>query len=311
MSNITTREAYGLEIVKIAEQNKDIVVLDADISKSTRTLHFSKKFPDRFINVGIAEQNLIGIAAGLATCGKIPVCSTYATFASMRACEQVRTSVCYANLNVKIAASHGGLTACTDGVTHQGIEDLGIMRGMPNMNVLVPADANAARALTHIAVRNKGPFYLRLMRDLVPPIYDEGEKFELGRGKRLREGKDVTIIAIGDMVYQSLEAATELSSKGIDAEVIDAVCLKPLDTQLISNSVTKTRCVVTVEDHNVINGLGSAVCEFCSGTIPVPVQRLGLQDTFAESAKYSDLLEKYKFGVPYIVSTAVRLVENK
>jgi transketolase len=195
-------------------------------------------------------------------------------------------------------------------VTHQGIEDVGIMRGMPRMNVLVPADAIAARELTRIAARSNGPFYLRLMRDVLPPVYDEGEKFELGRGKKLREGTNVTIVAMGDMVHHALAAAAELSNEGIEAEVIDAVCLKPLDAQMILQSAAKTHCIVTVEDHSIINGLGSAVCEACSGQTPVPVYRLGLRDTFAESGKYLELLEKYKFSARHIVAAARELVRK-
>lgn len=306
-----TREAYGKTIELLGNEDDSIVVLDADISKSTRTVYFAEKHADRFINVGVAEQNMFGIAAGLATCGKTPFCSTYSVFASMRACEQIRTSICYPNLNVKICVSHGGLTPANDGVTHQAIEDMGIMRTLPNMTVVMPADWNATTKLVQAAHELNGPVYIRFTRDKVPDIYNENETFEIGKAKVLRQGKDVTIAAIGDMLQHALKAADILRDGGIEADVIDVHTLKPLDKQTLCESISKTKAVVTVENHSIINGLGSAVSELIAENIPARLKRIGLKDTFAESGKYEELLEKYGMSFGHIVEEAKKLVENR
>lgn len=306
-----TREAYGKTIELLGNEDDSIVVLDADISKSTRTVYFAEKHADRFINVGVAEQNMFGIAAGLATCGKTPFCSTYSVFASMRACEQIRTSICYPNLNVKICVSHGGLTPANDGVTHQAIEDMGIMRTLPNMTVVMPADWNATTKLVQAAHELNGPVYIRFTRDKVPDIYDENETFEIGKAKVLCEGKDVTIAAIGDMLQHALKAADILRDGGIEADVIDVHTLKPLDKQTLYESISKTKAVVTVENHSIINGLGSAVSELIAENIPARLKRIGLKDTFAESGKYEELLDKYGMSCSHIVEVAKKLVENR
>lgn len=306
-----TREAYGKAIEMLGDKDQTMVVLDADISKSTRTVYFAEKHPDRFINVGVAEQNMFGIAAGLATCGKTPFCSTYSVFASMRACEQIRTAICYPNLNVKICVSHGGITPANDGVTHQAIEDMGIMRTLPNMTVVMPADWNATTKLVQAAHELNGPVYIRFTRDKVPDIYDENETFEIGKAKVLQQGKDVTIAAIGDMLQHALKAADILKGSGIEADVIDVHTLKPLDKETLSVSIKKTKAVVTVENHSIINGLGSAVSELIAEKIPARLKRIGLKDTFAESGKYEELLEKYGMSCGHIVDEAKKLVLNR
>ncbi|MBN1445876.1 MAG: transketolase family protein [Candidatus Omnitrophica bacterium] len=308
---IPTRDAYGEALCELGEKNKKVVVFEADISKSTRTNLFGKKFPERYFNVGVAEQNEMAIAAGAAMCGKISFVSTYAVFASMRACEQVRTFVAYPHLNVKICPSHGGITPANDGVTHQGTEDLGIMRTIPGMTVLMPADANATKKLLFAAAEWDGPVYLRLTRDSVPIIYDEKTDFTIGKGILLREGKDVTIIALGDMVSKALDAANLLSTEEISAEVIDMHTIKPLDGDIILNSVKKTRTVVTVEDHQVECGLGGAVSEFLGENYPVPVRRIGFRNTFAESGEYELLLEKYGMSVKHITAGCLNSIKMK
>ncbi len=311
MAFAPTREAFGRTLAELGRENPDIVVLEADISKSTRSSYFAKEMPERFFNVGVAEQNMMGIAAGMATCGKIPFCCTYAVFASMRACEQVRTSVCYARQNVKIAASHGGVTPSNDGVTHQATEDMGIMRGMPGMTVVMPADWHSTVALVRAAAAHRGPVYIRLTRDAVPDIYADCDIFELGKARILRGGDDVTIVSIGEMLSYSLEAAQALKEKGLYAEVIDMHTVKPLDAETLGQSLRRTRCAVTVEDHTIINGLGSAVCEFTAEKMPIPVKRVGIQDTFCESARYCELQEKYGLSTQDIVQAALSVIERK
>lgn len=308
---IPTRNAYGNTLLELGRKNDKIVVFEADIGKSTRTAIFGKTFPKRYFNVGVAEQNEMAIAAGAASCGKIVFVSTYGVFASMRACEQVRTFVAYPHMNVKICVSHGGITPANDGVTHQATEDLGIMRTIPGMTVLMPADANATKKLVLAAAEWDGPVYLRFTRDAVPVIYDGEKDFAIGKGILLRGGKDVTIIALGDMVTKALEAANSLSGRDIGAEIIDMHTIKPLDGDIILDSVKKTGGVVTVEDHQVECGLGSAVSEFLGENYPVPIQRIGLQNTFAESGEYELLLEKYKMSVDDIISGCFKVIDRK
>ncbi len=305
---IPTRDAFGDELLDLGAQVPELVVLEADISKSTRTCAFAQRFADRFFQMGVAEANMMVTAAGLCTTGWIPVVSTYAIFASMRACEQVRTQVAYPRLNVKIAVSHGGITPANDGVTHQATEDLGVMRTIPNMTVIMPADYYATRALVRAAVAHRGPVYLRFTRDSVPVIYGPDDTFEIGRGKQLRSGGDVSIVAIGDMVCQAMAAADLLAGRGIEADVIDSHTLKPLDDALILQSAARTRHVVTVEDHQVQGGLGSAVAELLGEELPTPMHRIGLRDTFAESGPYDRLLEKYGMDVAHICAAAEKML---
>lgn len=307
---ISTRDAFGDALAELGEICPNLFVIDCDIGKSMKTGAFAKKYPERHINVGIAEQNAAGIAAGLAAQGKLPVVSTYAVFGSMRMAEQVRTSVCYPNLPVILACGHGGLTPANDGVTHQAIEDMAILRAMPNMRVVMPADYTAAIALMKEAVAAKGPVYLRFTRDAVPVIYEQGETFFLGKAKMIRRGRDLYILAIGDMVCQALNAANLLEAEGVDAGVVDVHTLKPLDCEIVAQCIRETGKIVTVEDHNLLGGLGSAVCEVVAEMGAGRVSRVGIPDTFAESGPYGKLLEKYGLDSSAIAKKAKMLAEK-
>ena len=311
MDTAFTREGYGEEIVELGKENPKIVVLEADISSSTKTCYFAKEFPDRFFNVGVAEQNEAMVAAGLASTGLIPFLSTYAVFASMRACEQVRTFICYPNLNVKIAVSHGGLTPCTDGVTHQATEDLGIMRIMPNMRVIAPSDYHMSRAAVRAAAKSYGPTYLRFTRDPLPIIYSKDMNFEIGKSIKLAEGEDATIISIGDMTHIAMEAQENLEKEKIKARLLDMPTLKPIDRQAIIDAAMQTGAIVTVEDHQINGGLGSAVAEVLVENCPVPMARIALQDTFARSGEYRLLLEKYGMSPHHIVEAVKKVIKRK
>ena len=311
MDTAFTREGYGEEIVELGKENPKIVVLEADISSSTKTCYFAKEFPDRFFNVGVAEQNEAMVAAGLASTGLIPFLSTYAVFASMRACEQVRTFICYPNLNVKIAVSHGGLTPCTDGVTHQATEDLGIMRIMPNMRVIAPSDYHMSRAAVRAAAKSYGPTYLRFTRDPLPIIYSRDMSFEIGKSIKLAEGEDITIISIGDMTHIAMEAQENLEKEKIKARLLDMPTLKPIDRQAIIDAAMQTGAIVTVEDHQINGGLGSAVAEVLVENCPVPMARIALQDTFARSGEYRLLLEKYGMSPHHIVEAVKKVIKRK
>ncbi len=290
---IATRDAYGEALKELGKKNKDIVVLDADLSGSTKTAIFAKAYPDRFFNVGIAEQNLIGTAAGLATTGgKIPFASTFAVFATGRAYEIIRNSVCYPELNVKIAATHAGLTVGEDGATHQALEDMSLMRSLPNMVVLNPADAVETKQCIYKAAEHHGPVYIRLGRSKVPVIFDEDYKFEIGKGVELREGGvDVTLIATGIMVSKALSAAEKLAKEGISTRVINMSTIKPIDEDIIIKAANETKGIVTIEEHNIIGGLGSAVAEVVSQWKPTYVERIGTMDVFGESGDGELLLE--------------------
>lgn len=311
MSNIATREAYGAALAELGEKYENIVVLDADLSKSTKTYEFKKRFPERFFNIGISEQDLMGTAAGFATCGKIPFASTFAMFAAGRAFEQVRNSIAYPGLNVKIAATHSGITVGEDGASHQAIEDLAIMRAIPNMTVINPSDAVTAKKTIEAAVEYNGPMYIRLGRLAVPVVHKEDVKFEVGKGIVLKEGKDVTIIAAGFMVHLALEAAAVLKDMGIEAKVIDMHTIKPIDKELIIQSAKQTGAVVTAEEHNIIGGLGGAVAEVLSEECPTPLVRVGIKDVFGQSGKPMDLVELYKISANDIVQAAKKLASKK
>jgi transketolase len=308
---IPTRNAYGETLVELGKVDDRIVVFEADISKSTQTYRFAEAFPERFFNFGVAEQNMMAAAAGAAICGKIPFVSTYAVFGSMRACEQLRTSVAYPKLNVNVAVSHAGLTAYDDGVTHQAVEDLGIVRSIANMTVLQPCDAPSTRKAVLAAIEIDGPVYLRLTRIGMPVLYDDALDFRIGRAIRLREGNDVTIVALGDMVFQALEAAEQLAAEGIEADLLDMHTIKPLDEETLLESAARTGAVVTAEDHNVVGGLGSAVAESLGSNRPTPMARIGLQDTFAESGAYGDLLEHYGMTARHIARAARDVMGRK
>lgn len=301
---IATRDGFGEEIVELGRENHDIYVVDIDIGKSCKTGAFAKALPRQHVNVGIAEQNGAGVAAGLATTGKIPFVVTYAVFGSLRMGEQIRQEICYPNLNVKIACSHGGLTPANDGASHQGIEDMGVLRTVPNMRVVMPADYYAARALVRAATEIYGPVYLRFTRDAIPVIYDEKQKFEIGKAITLREGGDVAIIANGDTVRLAIEAAEVLAGRGISAHVLDMHTIKPLDVEAVSACVNDIGKIITVEDHNILNGLGSAVCEVSAGMGKGRVKRVGIQDCFGQSAPYERLLAMNGITVENIVELA-------
>ena len=294
VKKIATREAYGEALAELGESYPNLVVLDADLASATKTGVFQKKFPDRHVDCGIAEANMMGIAAGLSLTGKIPVASTFAMFAAGRAYEQVRNSIGYPQLNVKLGATQAGLTVGEDGATHQCNEDIALMRTIPGMVVLNPSDAVEAKACVKAALDWEGPVYMRFGRAGVPVINDrEDYRFEIGKGILLREGSDVTIVATGIMVAASLEAAKRLAEEGISAEVINIHTIKPLDAELIAASAKKTGKVVTAEEHSVIGGLGGAVCEALAERMPVPVCRIGIEDVFGESGSASALLAKY------------------
>ena len=294
VKKIATREAYGDALAEFGESYPELVVLDADLAAATKTGVFKKKYPERHIDCGIAEANMMGIAAGLSLTGKIPVASTFAMFAAGRAFEQVRNSIGYPHLNVKIGATHAGITVGEDGASHQCNEDIALMRTIPGMVILNPADAVEARACVKAALDYQGPVYMRFGRAAVPVINDRPDySFEIGKGVVLREGTDVTIAATGIMVASSLEAAEKLAEEGISAEVINIHTIKPLDKELIAASAKKTGKVVTAEEHSVIGGLGGAVCEALSETVPTPVCRIGMNDVFGESGSASALLVKY------------------
>ena len=311
IKGIPTRVAYGEALVEMGKKYKDLVVFEADISTSTKTCEFAKEYPDRFFNMGVAEQNMMGAAAGISTTGLVPFVSTYAVFASMRACEQIRTSIAYPNLNVKIAVSHGGLTPGTDGVTHQATEDLSILRSIPNMTVAMPADAVATKVLVEKAYQLKGPVYLRFTRCPLPIIYPKDKTdFTFGKAVTLKEGNQITLIAIGDMVYQALQAAKELEREGISTRVVDMHTIKPLDEECLRQVARETKAVVTIEDNTILGGLGSAVCEFYAENFQIPVYRIGLKDTFAESGEYHELLEKYGLSSRNIVLKVKNVLKN-
>lgn len=295
VKKIATRESYGNALVELGAENPKVVVLDADLAAATKTGVFKKAYPDRHIDCGIAECNMVGIAAGLATTGKIPFVSSFAMFAAGRAFEQVRNSVGYPHLNVKIGATHAGITVGEDGASHQCNEDIALMRTIPGMVVMCPADDIEAKAAVKAAAEYIGPVYMRFGRAACPVINDRPDyKFEIGKGTLLREGTDLTIVATGICVGNALEAAEMLAAEGISAEVINICTIKPLDEELIVNSAKKTGKVVTAEEHSVIGGLGSAVCDALCKAYPVPVLKIGMQDTFGESGSAAALVEKYK-----------------
>lgn len=314
LKKVATRAGFGEEILKLGKENPDILVIDADIGKSCKTGDFRKELSseyhddkNQYVNVGIAEQNAAGVAAGLATCGKVPFVVTYAVFGSLRMCEMIRQEICYPNLNVKIACSHGGLTPANDGASHQAIEDMGVLRTLPNMTVIMPADYVAAKKLTRQAAETYGPMYLRFTRDAIPQIYDEDAEFVIGKANQLKEGKDVAIIANGDTVRLALDAAKELEAKGITARALDMHTIKPLDTEAVTACINEIGKVITVEDHNILNGLGSAVCEVAAEMGKGIVKRIGVQDQYGQSAPYERLLAMNGITVENIVKTAEEL----
>ena len=296
-----TRESYGEALVSLGEKYKDIVVLDADLAEATKTIEFKKKFPERFFDMGIAEQDLMGTAAGLALGGKIPFASTFAIFASGRAYDQIRNSICYSNLNVKIAATHAGITVGEDGASHQALEDIALMRAVPNMVVLSPSDDAETKYLLEEAVKYKGPVYIRLARPKTESIYEDGTKFEIGKAVCHGDGTDATVIATGVTVIEALKAQKELKEKGIDIRVIDAHTIKPIDKEVIIKAAKETNKIITIEDHSIVGGLGSAVCEVLSEEYPTKVTRIGIKDEFGQSGKWDELMKHYGITAKNII----------
>ena len=301
---IATRNGFGEEIVTLGKNNDKIYIIDNDIGKSCKTGAFMKELPNQYLNVGIAEQNGAGVAAGLATCGKIPFVVTYAVFGSLRMCEQIRQEICYPNLNVKFACSHGGVTPANDGASHQAIEDMGVLRTLPNMTVIMPADYYSAKKLVAAAAEMYGPVFLRFTRDNIPVIYDENTEFEIGKAVKLSEGKDVAIIANGDTVRLGIEAKEALEKEGISVRLLDMHTIKPLDKEAVVACVNDIGKIITVEDHNIINGLGSAVCEVAAEMGKGKVHRIGIQDQFGQSAPYERLLAMNGITVENIIEQA-------
>lgn len=300
MDKKATRVAYGETLIELGRENPDIVVLDADLSGSTKTAMFGKEFPDRFFNMGIAEQNMINTAAGLASTGKIPFASSFAIFATGRAWEMVRQAVCLGNQNVKIVATHSGLTVGEDGATHQALEDITVTRVLPNLMVIVPADYYETIQAVRFAASHTGPVYIRLSRSATPVVFDENVTFTPGKARVLREGSDLTLFACGVMVTESLQAAEILAEADIDVEVVNISTLKPLDTDTIVQSVRKTGRAVTAEEHNIIGGLGSAIAETLCDHYPAPLKRIGVVERFGRSGKGTAVLEAYELTASHI-----------
>lgn len=290
---IATRQSYGEKIAELGKTNKEIVVLDADLSSATKTSIFKKENPDRFFDMGIAEQDMIGTAAGLSTFGKIPYVSTFAMFAAGRAYDQVRNSICYPKMNVKICATHSGITVGEDGATHQMLEDIGMMRGLPNMTVLSTSDDTETKWAVEEISKIKGPVYLRLCRLATPVIYDENQKFEIGKAIQIGEGKDATVFATGVTVSEALLAKEELSKEGIDIRVVDIHTIKPIDKEMIIKCAKETKKLISIEDHSIIGGLGTAISEVLTEDYPTKLTRIGMKDVFGRSGKAQELLKYY------------------
>lgn len=310
-SMIATRDAYGETLAELGAENNNIVVLDADLSGSTKTGVFARKFPERFFNMGIAEANMAGAAAGLAAAGKVPFFSTFAIFAVGRAWEQIRQSIAYPKANVKIVATHGGITVGEDGGSHQSVEDIAIMRAIPNMTVMVPADGPETKAAIRAAAAHKGPVYVRLGRNKVPSIFSDDCAFEIGKGATVAEGSDMTFITTGMMSAQALAAAELLGKEGISARVVHIGTIKPLDAELVLKAATETGAIVTAEEHSVIGGLGGAVAELLAERRPTPVERVGIHDRFGTSGKAEELIKYFGLTPQDLAEAAKKVLQRK
>lgn len=306
------REVYGSVLAELGDSNPDIVVLDADLSGSTKSKLFAEKHPDRFFNMGIAESNMVSTAAGLASVGKIPFVNTFTVFLTTLGLIAARGQVCYGNLNVKFGGAYCGMSDALDGASHHALEDIANMRSLPNMRILVPSDETSTRWATKWAVDNDGPVYLRLSRDVYPDLYPAGTQFELGKGAVVRDGTDVTVIACGLLVHKAMEAAEELAKDGISVRVVDMYSIKPIDTALIERCAQETGAIVTAEEHNIYGGLGSAVAEVLAHAgIGAPTEFVGVQDTFTESGKYSELLAKYGIDAAGVKAAVEKVLKRK
>jgi len=310
-ADIATRQAFSERMLEYGEIDKDFVVFEADIGYSTFSYLFGDAYPERYFNMGIAESNTMAAAAGMAADGRTVIVCSYGVFITMRAFEAMRTFICYPNLNVKFLSSHGGVTPAIDGVTHQATEDIGITTLLPNMKVLVPADTEAAKKMFDVAVKTPGPVFVRLMRDPLFNIYSKEDTFELKGSKIIREGKDVTVVTYGDIVFQALEAADELEKENVSIEIIDMYSIKPFDKKNLLNSISKTEALLVVEDHQKRNGLGYELSNFCIKNKPVIFDNLGLNDTFAESGNYYKVIDKYGISKKHILNKTKELVSKK
>ncbi len=309
--NKDTRSGFGEGLYELGKSNPDVVALCADLTGSLKMNKFAEAFPDRFYQVGVAEANMMGVATGLAIGGKIPFTGTFANFSTGRVFDQIRQSIAYSNKNVKICASHAGLTLGEDGASHQIMEDIGLMKMLPNMTVINPCDFNQTKAATHAIAEHAGPVYLRFGRPKVPNFTDPQQKLEIGKALLLREGSDVSIFATGHMVWKALEAAQQLQDKNIDAEVINIHTIKPIDRQAIMDSIMKTRCAVTAEEHQIFGGLGESIAGVLARNFPTPIEMVGMNDLFGESGKPEELLEKYGMGTQDIVAAAELVLARK
>jgi len=308
---LPNRDGYGHGLVELGASNPDVVVLDADLAKSTRSDWFANKYPDRFFDIGISEQDMIGTAAGLSLAGKIPFATTYGVFIAGRAWDQIRTTVCYSDLNVKVAGAHGGISVGADGATHQALEDIALMRVLPNMKVIVPCDAIEAKKATIAAAGIPGPCFLRFAREATPVFTEEKDFFEVGKANVLKDGKDVTIIACGPIVYEALQAQEQLAAKGISARVINMHTVKPLDGEALLKAAKETGAIVTAEEHQIAGGLGSAIAEFLVQNKPVPIEMVGIKDTFGESGGPEELAVKYGLVAKDIVDAVTKVMKRK
>ena len=304
---IATRQSYGETLVKLGKENENIVVLDADLAGATKTNLFAKEFFNRFFDMGIAEANMLGTAAGLATCGKIPYASTFAVFAAGRGYDQIRNSICYPKLNVKICATHAGITVGEDGATHQMLEDLSLMRTLPNMTVISPSDDTQTKWVIEEISKKNGPVYVRLARLATPVIYDETQKFEIGKAIQLGEGKDGTVFATGVMVAEAIQAQKELKSQGIDIRVVDIHTIKPIDREMIIKCAKETKKLVSIEDHSIIGGLGSAISEVLTEEYPTKLDRMGMKDIFGKSGKAEELLKYFGLTADAIIKKFIHI----
>ncbi len=311
VQKIPMRDGYGKALLELIAANPNVIALDADVAKSTRSIWVKEKFPANFVDMGIAEQDLVGTAAGLALGGMLPFTSTYAVFMAGRAWDEIRTTVCYNNLNVKIAGAHAGISVGPDGATHQALEDVALMRVLPNMTVVVPCDAEETRKATLAIAAINGPAYIRFGREAVPVVTDESTTFELGKARTCREGSDVAIFANGAMLFEALEAAKILSAENISAEVIDLHTVKPLDVEAVTAAAKKCRCVVTAEEHQIFGGMGSAVAECLAQNFPVPQEFIAINDSFGESGQPQELMDAYGLNQSAIVSAVKKVVARK